>query len=369
MSIKKAKIWKFFSSIKLAIWLLSIITVLSLIGTFIPQNEESAFYLERYGNTGFKFLAKTGLIDVYASWWFILSLILFSLNLLVCFLNRISLKARSLGSIISHLSILVILLGALIGMFYGQKGFIKISNGEELNSFTSRNGQQINLGYYIRLNQFIYNESIDPKEKLLVYPAQKEGVCNLHDSAGHNDTQVIIAVLPTEIGVESQVSDTGYKVKVLSYLPDFVMDRTTKTAVTRSAVPNNPAIQIEVKDRNGQTKTSWVFARFPDMHQEIGADFKFVYNWVGRRPKDFISKVSILEDGKEVMNRDIRVNEPLSFGGYTFFQSSYDNEGLSWSGLQVVKDPGVAVVYSGFILLILGLAIIFYVNPLIKTQK
>lgn len=368
MSIKQAKIWKFFSSIKLAIWLLSIITVLSLIGTFIPQNEESAFYLERYGNAGFKFLAKTGLIDVYASWWFILSLISFSLNLLVCFLNRISLKSRSLGSIISHLSILVILLGALIGMFYGQKGFIKISSGEELNSFTARSGQQVNLGYSIRLNQFIYKESIDPKEKLLVYPAQKEGVCNLHDSVGNKDSLEVIAAIPTEIGIESQVADTGYKVKVLSYLPDFVMDTTTKTAVTRSAVPNNPAIQVEVSDKNGKVRTSWVFARFPDMHQETGADFKFVYNWVGRRPKDFISKVTILKDGKEVISRDIRVNEPLSFGGYTFFQASYDNEGLSWSGLQVVKDPGIAVVYSGFILLIAGLMIIFYINPIIQRR-
>jgi len=369
MSIKQVKIWKFFSSIKLVIWLLVIITLFSAIGTLIPQNEESAFYIDRYGHSGYQFLSQTGLVDVYASWWFILSLILFSLNLLVCFLNRLSLKARSLGSIISHLSILVILLGALTGIFYGQKGLIKINNGEEVNSFVSRNAKKVNLGFSIRLDQFIYKESIDPKEKLFVCSGQKEGVCNMHDSSGaKGKPQGVIAGIPTEIGVESAIADTGYKAKVLRYLPDFVMDTSTKKAISRSAIPNNPAIEVELKDKTGKVKTFWVFARFPDTHQETGADFSFFYNWVGRRPKDFISKVTILKEGKEIIERDIRVNEPLSFGGYTFFQSTYDSEGGNWSGLQVVKDPGVPIVYLGFVLLILGLVVIFYVNPLIQRR-
>jgi len=36
---------------------------------------------------------------------------------------------------------------------------------------------------------------------------------------------------------------------------------------------------------------------------------------------------------------------------------------LSWSTLEVVRDPGVVVVYSGFALLMVGLLIIFYLNP------
>ena len=69
------------------------------------------------------------------------------------------------------------------------------------------------------------------------------------------------------------------------------------------------------------------------------------------------------------MRKDIRVNFPLKFGGYTFFQQDYDSKHLKWSGLQVVKDPGVPLVYIGFILLISGLIMIFYVNPLIKGRR
>lgn len=104
------------------------------------------------------------------------------------------------------------------------------------------------------------------------------------------------------------------------------------------------------------------------MHQQISADFKIKYNWAPRRPKDFISKVTILKDGKEIFSQDIQVNEPLNFAGYNFFQSSYDTRDLSWSGLQIVKDPGVPVIYAGFVLLIVGLVMIFYVGPLMENK-
>lgn len=366
MSIKHTKIWKFFSSIKLAIWLLVAIALFSLIGTFIPQNQEPEFYLSRYGQYGYQALLKAGLNSIYSSWWFILSVILFAMNLCVCLLNRFSLRRRSLGSFISHLSILVILSGALIGMFYGQKGYIQIKEGEEANSFISQN-KRVDLGFSIRLNDFIYNENIDPKEKLLIFLSSKETVCSMSDSVKLDKGEKLIAQIPTDIGTEANIGDTGYRIKVLRYTPDFVMDTVTKQVVSRSGAPNNPALKLKVKDKSGNVKVVWVFARFPDMHQAPGSKLKFVYNWVVRRPKDFISKVSILKEGKEIINQDIRVNEPLRFLGYTFFQSSYDVEDLSWTGLQAVNDPGVPVIYLGFVLLIFGLVMIFYITPL--TQR
>lgn len=334
MSIKKMRIWKLFSSIKLAIWLLALIGGLSLVGTFIPQDQAHL---------------------VYARAPFILLVILFSINLTVCLLNRLSLNRRMLGSTLTHASILIILLGALIGALFGQKGLVKIGEAETISSFISKGGRHIDLGFSIRLDKFIYTEHIDPKEKLLVYALDQA-------------EEKLIAEIPTEIDIESDIADTGYKIKVLRYIPDFAIDTVTKVASSRSARPNNPAIEVRTRDRAGKESTFWVFARFPDIHQKMGSNYKFVYHWVGRRPKDFISKVTILKGDKEVMSKDIRVNEPLRFGGYTFFQSTYDAEGLAWSGLEVVRDPGVWVVYLGFILLIVGLIIIFYINPLIQRR-
>jgi len=350
MSFKQNRVWKFLSSIKLAIALLAIIALLSLIGTFIPQNEDPSFYISKYGDSGYRALSNTGLTDVYSSWWFILFIVLLSLNLTACLINRFSLKSRLLGTLISHISVLVILAGALIGMLYGQKGYVEIDKGKEISSFIDKGGQ-INLGFSLRLDDFIYSENIDPKEKLLVY---------------YGRDQEPVAGISTEVGAESEIADTGYKVKILRYLPDFAMDISTKEAANRSSQANNPAIEVEIKGKDGTRQTFWAFARFPDIHRKITGNLSFVYQWANRQPKDFVSKVTVIKDGKEALSRDIRVNFPLGFEGYTFFQSNYDADHLNWTGLRVVKDPGVGVVYLGFGLLILGLCIRFYVSPFIR---
>ncbi|MDO8663116.1 MAG: cytochrome c biogenesis protein ResB [Candidatus Omnitrophota bacterium] len=349
MLIKQAKIWKFISSLKLAIWLLGIIALVSLIGTLIPQNEEE--------------------VSVYQSWWFILLIILFALNLSACLLSRLSLKNRPLGTLICHFSVLVILLGALIGMLFGQKGYLKLSRQEKANSFMASESKEVNLGFSIRLDDFIYNENIDPKEKLLIYSIQNDAVCQMDGASHKNGEEGLIAKIPTDPGTEREISATGYKIKVLRYLPDFVMDIATKKVTSRSSQANNPAIEVELRDKNGARESFWVFARYPDIHQSKTPNFNFVYHWEMRRPKDFISRVTIIKDGLEVLKKEIRVNFPLQFGGYSFFQSSYDPENLNWTGLTVVRDPGVSLVYLGFGLFILGLCIRFYINPFFKTLK
>ena len=71
---------------------------------------------------------------------------------------------------------------------------------------------------------------------------------------------------------------------------------------------------------------------------------------------------------EEVLKKEIRVNSPLKYGGYSFFQTSYDTIHHDWSGIQIVKDPGVPIVYLGFLLLIVGLVLKFYINPLLRIS-
>ena len=40
-------------------------------------------------------------------------------------------------------------------------------------------------------------------------------------------------------------------------------------------------------------------------------------------PKDYRSDLSVIRDGKEVVRKTIRVNDPLSYEGITFYQSSF----------------------------------------------
>ncbi|MFH1777517.1 MAG: cytochrome c biogenesis protein ResB [Candidatus Omnitrophota bacterium] len=344
MPIKQTKIWRYFSSIRLAVWLLAMLTVFSLIGTIIPQNKEPAEDILRYGCVVYKIFHKSGLLDVFHAPWFILLLLLLALNLIACLGNRLPLKKHLLGTVIVHASILIILAGVLIGVFYGQRGYVRIFEGQSRNFFLSRNNK-VFLDFSLHLEEFVYEDYINPKEKILIYDRDRR----------------LCAAIPTEIGTESVVPGSGERVKILQYLPDFTMHLPTKKVTTRSAEPKNPAIKIQVENKKGELKTSWVFAVYPE-GCKIGNGLKFEYHWMPRRPKDFLSKISIIKHGQKVKSTDIRVNSPLRFDGYTILQSSYDKKQHQWSGLQVVKDHGTQVVYTGFVLLILGLVITFYVR-------
>ena len=80
----------------------------------------------------------------------------------------------------------------------------------------------------------------------------------------------------------------------------------------------------------------------------------------GSAPDNFKSVVTILDGGKERLTGTIEVNHPLKYRGYSFYQSSYDPARPQWTGLEVVRDPGVNVVFLGIVLLNLGVIIAFY---------
>jgi len=62
-------------------------------------------------------------------------------------------------------------------------------------------------------------------------------------------------------------------------------------------------------------------------------DFSLTYYDTGA-PKEFRSELAILENGQEVLRKSIVVNDPLSYKGYTFYQSSYQAYDDYWITIQ-----------------------------------
>ena len=83
----------FFSSVKLAIFLLIFITIASIFGTLIPQHRSPAEYMDRYGEIA-NVLIRLEFTKLYQSWWFVSLLFFFAVNILVCTLTRLSPKMR-----------------------------------------------------------------------------------------------------------------------------------------------------------------------------------------------------------------------------------------------------------------------------------
>ncbi|MFH1998494.1 MAG: cytochrome c biogenesis protein ResB, partial [Planctomycetota bacterium] len=84
---------RFFSSVKLAIVLLIIITLASILGTLIPQHRSPAEYAANYGQLS-GLLLRLEVTKLYSSWWYLALLILFALNTIVCTLTRFSPKIK-----------------------------------------------------------------------------------------------------------------------------------------------------------------------------------------------------------------------------------------------------------------------------------
>jgi len=191
----------------------------------------------------------------------------------------------------------------------------------------------------------------------------------------------------------------GVTVKVERYLPHFNFDIQRKRAVSVSDRPENPTLEVTVTRPGAEPLLTWLFAKNPGFtmggHQGGGAaeddiGKRVVYRlsqpevvlklsqrgkdltgpqgatlplgastalfpqggWFvafqekGDRIKQYHSTISILDGGEVVIDRaPLSVNHPITYRGYAFYQSNFRAWDLDYSGIQVVKDPGLLIVY------------------------
>ena len=83
------RIWNFLISVKLAIWILIVLAVTSILGTVIEQNQPPEKYHQVYEDWAYNLMDRINLFDMYHSWWFLLLLCLFTLNLTCCTIDRL----------------------------------------------------------------------------------------------------------------------------------------------------------------------------------------------------------------------------------------------------------------------------------------
>ena len=83
--------------------------------------------------------------------------------------------------------------------------------------------------------------------------------------------------------------------------------------------------------------------------------FSIVYYEGTKAPSDYTSNIAILEENSPVLEQTIAMNEIVSYKGYRFYQSSFDEDGKgTW--LSVNHDPwGIGVTYAGYILLLFAM--------------
>lgn len=100
------RVWNFFSSVKVAVWLIVLTLIGASLGTIYPQEntfinlrtyqEFEDYYRSQYGTAGAIYHA-IGLSRVYTSWWFIGLLVMIGTSLVICSLDRVLPLYRALS--------------------------------------------------------------------------------------------------------------------------------------------------------------------------------------------------------------------------------------------------------------------------------
>ena len=270
---------KLLASVKFAVTLLVLIILFCVSGAIIPQGLDSSHYSRIYGPAG-DILLKLKLTDVYHSPWFIGLLSTLWLSLLVCAKGRLRSWKKQTGSLLTHLGLLIILLGALINTLLGESGFVSLPKGDDQAIFLAGNS-----GY--RFKKLSLRASLDELSMSQPYPSP----------------------------------------------PPLVKGR-----ISYPQEQNKNRLTCPVGEK--QIRTIQGRINFFD----IG--------------------------GRIIAVKTIKINQPFSFKGYTFYLENYELKYLNWVELKVTNDPGIPLVYAGFIFLNLGaIAIVITKNknkPLTK---
>jgi hypothetical protein len=113
-SWQRGPVFKFFASLKLAVILLAVLIVAAIAGTIWESS----------------FDAKVAGAYVYRAPWFNLWLVLLGANLIVSALSRWPWRKHHVAFLVTHLGIITLLTGSLIGRIFGIEGTITLFKGD-----------------------------------------------------------------------------------------------------------------------------------------------------------------------------------------------------------------------------------------------
>jgi cytochrome c biogenesis protein len=386
------------ASLKLTLFVFFALAAASVIGTLLPQGLSPAELHKHFPTMG-SFIDFLGLTNLYHTSWFRVLLLLLCTNLLVCTIDRLPKTIRLIqkredpfdsnkltkfaysrvfatsmppgqaqsivGDVVSelfdplreiqssgsfcavsekgrwsrlmvygvHVSVLVVLVGALTGSILGFKGFMNLPEGATSDEITlSDQESTLTLPFQIRCDKFdvSFYDTGAPKDFRSDLAIVEDGKEILKESIRVNDPltykgvtfyQASYGSILKQAEIELTDRDSGKKVTMLLPFREPKTIPGTKDQLQISEYQENlmrvgPALGILIGKEGQQSPTgSWILVDKPDFH------------------------------GNRVLNYQIRVLR---------------TELSHYTGLQVKRDPGVWFVWAGFSFMILGIGLTFY---------
>lgn len=410
--------------------LLLVLAVTSIVGTVIPQNENPAAYFRAYGEFVYKLFDLLGIFDMYHSWWFQFLILLLTMNIVVCSIDRLSatwkiifvknplfnlsrfrtLSQKELftgkqspkelstlyetfisrqfgyarveetdkglcifaekwrwtrfGVYIVHLSVILLLLGGLIGSLFGFKGFATIPENEKIDSIRIRNtGQVLALGFEVLCDDFniSYYDNGTPKEYRSSLTIIEHGK----------------PVYKKDIIVNDPLRYKGINIFQSSYgkMPSGALQ---KEEIHTKDPPEDITLNFAIKKSGKLYKIKAVIGKPSDIPEGLGkfviVEYRKSAEFGGQNIGQAFMGILTPKD-KDPVN----IMLPLHFPNFDkmrrgavvisvaeqetkIFNPGEKSDQRYYTGLQITKDPGVWVVYTGFIGMIIGIFITFFMS-------
>ncbi|MEW6668031.1 MAG: cytochrome c biogenesis protein ResB [Thermodesulfobacteriota bacterium] len=254
------------------------------------------------------------------------------------------------GVYLVHLSVLLILLGGIIGSLLGFEAFVNIPEGETVDTVTLRKtGLPKKLDFSVRCDKFTvdFYEGGAPKEYrsdltflaggqqalntpvLVNHPVTFGGITFYQASYGTipgdraqvrvspGDPQARPLQLSLKRGESAQLPNGEAEIQVADVRSDFMK--------------LGPAVLIHVRPKNGESLQFWVFQNRDLIRQRFPG----------------------------LLEKTPKFN-PESYKPYVFFLENLETR--YYTGLQVNNDPGVPLVWIGCLAMILGFLAAFFTS-------
>ena len=399
------KIWQFFCSVKLTVYTLVLLATTSIFGTIILQNGTEQEYRRLYSEVFYNLIKVFNLDDMYNAWWFLVLIVILCINIVVCSIERLSITwkiifpkqikfnpqrfrklknletftvnkdvkslsgnyetflSKTVGKVIKektdsgivmyaekgrwtrigvyviHSSILLLFIGALIGTLFGFKANMQLDEGETSNTaFIVKKRLPVNIGFSIRCNDFLVK---------------------FYDTGAPEEFKSNLTII--ENGKESFTKDIIVN-QPLRYKGINIFQASYGTAQPDSIILDI----IRLSDKDVTTKTIKVGQEI-QLPEDQGffklegfmPHFDFRGNNLGEA---FIGKIT-QKDGNSfqiALPTKFPTFDKMRKGAFAFVVKEFEHK--YYTGLQITKDPGIWYVYSGFILMIIGCWITFFMS-------
>jgi len=360
----------FFCSLQLTVWLLILSMILVFVATLDQVNLgiwavqakyfRSFVVLWQVPNTNVS-------LPVFPGGYFVGGLLL--INLVAAHVYRFSFTWRKSGIQLAHAGLILLLLGELFAGLISKESFMRLDTGETKHYSES-----------FSANELVLIDHSDSKSALVV--AIPEGAVAEKKSIQHKD-------LPFRVDVKEYYSNSN-----LQRVGPFAGIRPVATQGFGTSVviipekmtykPNErniPSAYVEIVAPEG-SQGIWLASQMLQQAQTFqyaGKTWEIAFRqtrtykpfsltllkfshdkYPGTEiPKNFSSRVRLKsDDGKEDREALIFMNNPLRYGGYTFYQAGFDNNDTT-TVLQVVRNPSWLLPYIACVMMGVGLCIQF----------